>query len=69
MNKIKQWFKSKTILFNTMAIPVVTYLMSVPELWTSYAGQAANALIIFGNIYLRFLTTKPLSEKFRAISA
>jgi len=70
MDKIKQWFKdikfwikSKTMWFNGMMVPVVTYLIENPELWNGYAGAAANALLIIGNIWLRTVTTTKLSDK------
>jgi len=59
----KQSLKSRTIKFNLVMVPILTYLISVPELWSSYLGVGANAALVIGNIVLRALTSEPLSAK------
>ncbi len=60
---IKQTLKSKTIKFNLAMIPIITYLISVPELWTGYFGAGANIALLLGNVLLRTMTSEPLSNK------
>jgi len=70
MNKIKQWFKSKTIWFNSVIVPALMSLMlyaeqSLPLIRDNLGSSFGITTIIIGliNVWLRSVTTKPLSEK------
>jgi len=70
MEKIKQWFKSKTIWFNTVGVPALMSLMVYAEqnialIRDNLGSSFGVATIVIGliNVWLRSVTTKPLSEK------
>ncbi len=57
MNILK---KSNTINFNVVAASVVTILTSFG---VEVPVEAVTAVFTLGNIFFRFLTTKPLKDK------
>lgn len=59
MKKLKGLLKSKVFWFNT-----ITGTIEIVNICNAFIPhEVAAAIIAFGNIALRFVTDKPLSEK------
>jgi len=63
ISNLKGAFKSWTVWFNAVGIPILLFLNQNVELWQVYAGVYTNDIIIVINILLRLKTTNALREK------
>ncbi len=58
--ELKQVAKSKTVNFNVW-MPIV--LAILPQLGVAVTPALTGAVLALGNIFLRFITKQPITEK------
>jgi len=58
--KVSQIFNSKTINFNALMVAI---MVVVAAMGYEIPSEVSNAILILGNVILRFITKEPLSAK------
>lgn len=66
---LKKWLKSKTLIFNTIALIVAIAMILLEMDLPKKTLEILGAVVAIGNIFLRFLTKIPLYTKRRRRSA